>query len=66
MSNQLNIITTTEAAIKLGISQSRVRQLIRDGQLEATKINSGVWLLDTNTFNEFAKKPRPAGRPKKS
>ena len=41
-----NIKTTKEAAESLGISSSRVRQLIRSGRIKATKLQAGLWLIE--------------------
>ena len=58
------LISTSEAATILGISASRVRQLIIDGRLESTKIGRDQ-LLELEKVKEFASKPRErTGRPK--
>ena len=59
------LISTSEAAAILGISASRVRQLIIEGRLEATKIGRDQ-LLEPEKVKEFAARPRErTGRPKK-
>ena len=56
-------LTTTEAAEKLGVNGSRIRQLIRDGKLPATKLgnNNLIKLSDLELV-----RVRPNGRPRKS
>lgn len=62
--SQNKLISTNEAAKILGVSASRVRQLIIDGRLEATKIGRDQ-LLDEEKVTNFASKPRErTGRPK--
>lgn len=57
-------ISTSEAAKILGISASRVRQLIIDGRLEATKVGRDQ-LLEKDLVEKFALIPRErTGRPK--
>ena len=61
-----NPISTAEAAQILGISASRVRQLIIDGRLEATKVGRDQ-LLEKELVENFALIPRErTGRPKKN
>ena len=57
-------ISTAEAAEILGVTPSRVRQLIIEGRLGATKIGRDQ-LLDKEEVENFALKPRMrTGRPK--
>ncbi len=58
------LISTSEAASILGVSASRVRQLIIEGRLESTKIGRDQ-LLEPDKVREFAARPRErTGRPK--
>ncbi|TSA37233.1 MAG: DNA-binding protein [Methylococcaceae bacterium] len=58
------LISTSEAAAILGISASRVRQLIIEGRLESIKIGRDQ-LLEPDKVREFATRPRVrTGRPK--
>ncbi len=50
------------AAKALDISLERVRQLIRDGRLDACQV-SGRWLVDPNSVDRLAHEQRHAGRP---
>tara|TARA_Y100000361_G_C11137696_1_gene333065 strand:+ start:436 stop:639 length:204 start_codon:yes stop_codon:yes gene_type:complete len=66
MKEQINtLITTKRAANILGVSTSRIRQLIRDGRIEAMKMDGSIWLVDSSSFEKFANQPRPAGRPRR-
>lgn len=61
----MKIITTKKAATILGVSQSRIRQLIRDGKIMANKVDGSIWVIDNDSFQKFIQKPRPAGRPRR-
>lgn len=50
-----------EAATQLGVSPERVRQLIHDGVLPASRV-SGRWILDSGDVRRLVG-PRPPGRP---
>lgn len=56
------LITTTDAAEILGVDASRIRQLIIEGKLTATKMGRDN-LLDRAEVQRFGKKDRPVGRP---
>tara|TARA_R100000329_G_C7518284_1_gene182716 strand:- start:263 stop:469 length:207 start_codon:yes stop_codon:yes gene_type:complete len=60
-----NIKTTKDAAELLGISTSRVRQLIRSGKLKALRLPAGVWLIEEEELKNFSSLTRSAGRPRK-
>ena len=57
-----SIITTTEAAVALGISARRVRALIDSGKLPATRIGRDWAILQTDLNQVAERKP---GRPRK-
>jgi len=54
------IITTTEAGKKLGVTRERIWQLIRNGELKATRFGR-VWMIDTKDLKAVER--RPIGRP---
>lgn len=56
--------TVREAAGALGVSVSRVQQLIKSGALDAKKAG-GTWLIDSASLEARATAPRSAGRPKR-
>jgi excisionase family DNA binding protein len=58
---RMNIISTAEAARRLGVNPSRVRALIDAKRLKAIKVGS-VWLIDPKDLE--AVKDRKVGRPK--
>ena len=64
-SEVIESITTTEAAELLGVSQSRVRQLILSGQLKAKKSGRDN-MVSLASVDELLAKPRPVGRPRKT
>lgn len=55
-------MSAAAAAKALGISLERVRQLIRDGRLDARQV-SGRWLVDPDSVDQLAHEQRCAGRP---
>lgn len=55
-------ITTAEAAKLLGVNQSRIRQLIMEGRLAATKAGRDNFILKTE-LEAFAKLDRRPGNP---
>lgn len=58
------LISTADAASILGVSSSRIRQLIIEGRLDSIKIGRDQ-LLEENKVIAFASKPRKrTGRPK--
>jgi excisionase family DNA binding protein len=61
----VRLISTNEAAGKLGISPMRVRQLIRDGKLPATKIGRDYVidpadLAGVKTYGRSGRPPKTA------
>ena len=59
----MKIISTAEAARRLGVTANRVRVLIRSKRLKATKVGHD-WLIDPKDLD--AVKDRKVGRPRKS
>jgi excisionase family DNA binding protein len=59
----VRIITTTEAAKRLGVTPTRVRALIEAKRLKAFKYGR-EWLIDPKDLD--AVKDRKVGRPRKS
>ena len=59
----MKIISTTEAARRLGVTANRVRVLIRSKRLKAIKVGH-EWLIDPKDLD--AVKERKVGRPRKS
>lgn len=58
----MNMISVKEACKILGLSPTRVRQLIKDGRLPAEKIGR-TFVLNREDVEAFASTPRPQGRP---
>lgn len=63
MSEALNTLTTEEAAQALGVTPSRVRQMIRSGQLTAQRFGKAHLILERDLESV---RERPIGRPPKS
>jgi excisionase family DNA binding protein len=62
----VGIITTAQAALRLGISENQVLNLIRSGRLKAELVGS-QWLIYTEDLTEVRDKPDQSDerRPKK-
>jgi excisionase family DNA binding protein len=56
-------LTAKQAAEKLNVNDSRVRQLINSGKLPAEKYGN-LWLIDEKDL-KLVKDRKPTGRPKK-
>jgi excisionase family DNA binding protein len=56
-------MSVSEAAKRLGVSQCRVRELIRAYRLNASRDIFGHWLIDESSVAAFER--RPPGRPRK-
>jgi excisionase family DNA binding protein len=59
----MKIITTAEAARRLGVTQNRIRALIDARRLKATKVGP-LWLINPKDLD--AVKDRKVGRPRKT
>jgi len=59
----MKIISTAEAAKRLGVTQSRVQKMISAKRLKAIKVGR-EWLIDPKDLE--AVKDRKVGRPRKS
>ena len=56
-------MTITQAASALGVSRSRIYNLLEQGRLSAVKDNRGVFQIPDHEIKHFVKKPvgRPSG-----
>ena len=59
----MKIISTAEAAKRLGVTPDRVRKMIEAKRLKATKFGN-VWMIDPKDLE--AVKDRKVGRPRKT
>lgn len=59
------LTTTREAAKVLGVTASRVRQLLRQDLLKGHRLPAGLWLISQDDLTEYQEKRRTAGRPRK-
>ncbi len=63
MVDEDELLTTREAAIRLGVSDSRVRQLVRDGVLVATKPGHDLLIRSGDLAAMPRRKPGRPPRP---
>ena len=61
-----NYLTAAEAADRIGCSDARVRQMIRDGEIQAEKISPRMWLIQKSEVERVRKIPYTTGRPRKN
>lgn len=59
----MDYVSTTQAAKRLEVSQTRVTIFIREGRLPAEKVGN-VWMIHKDDLEAFSKKPRFEGWPK--
>lgn len=53
--------TVTEASEILGISGSRIRQLIAGGQIAAEPVHNRLWIIPAKALDKFQQQDRPTG-----
>jgi excisionase family DNA binding protein len=56
------MLTTTQAAAALGITPSRVRQLIYAGELDGHRVGP-IWLVESASVARYSRDRRPRGNP---
>lgn len=63
----MGMISTAEAAERLGICDSMVRRLIREGRLKARRVGR-AWVIEERHVVAYEKGPGgwPKGRPRKT
>lgn len=48
--DRLHMVPTAEAAADLGVSDTYVRRLAREGRIRATRINERAWVVDLDSL----------------
>lgn len=61
-----DLLNVSEAAKVIGCTESRVRQMLRDGLLNGVKANAKAWLVPESEAKKMAETQQPTGRPRKS
>jgi excisionase family DNA binding protein len=61
-----NFLTPTEAAVVIGCTDGRVRQLLRDGTLLGKKVGERMWLIPEDEAQKIRDLPVETGRPRKN
>ena len=56
-----NLLTAAGAAVRLGITEERMRQFCAEGRIGAKL--GGRWVITTDELRQFKKIPRRTGRP---
>ncbi|KKM88427.1 hypothetical protein LCGC14_1258770 [marine sediment metagenome] len=66
LSKELDFLTVSEAAELIGVTEGRVRQLLKSGDLLGEKFGT-QWVITRAEVDRFAQIPPPAvGRPRSS
>ena len=52
------------AATVIGVTEGRVRQMLRDGILKGKKANARAWIVDPDDLAKVAKQEQKTGRPR--
>lgn len=55
-------VTVADAAQRLGVDASRIRQMLRRGDLAGERLGR-TWIVDASELARLAQRSRPAGRP---
>jgi excisionase family DNA binding protein len=63
--DQFEYLSTQQAAVELGMSDGRVRQLLLDGTLAGRKLGEDQWAIHRDEVERFKAIPPPErGRPR--
>ena len=57
-------LNVKEAAVAIGCTVGRVRQLLIAGELKGVKANERAWLITKDEVDRFAKRQYTTGRPR--
>lgn len=58
-------LTSSEAAERLGVNDSRIRQLIASGKIKGAEKFGSNWMIPTKKIEALANADRGPGRPRK-
>lgn len=61
----MGFLTSSEAAERLGVNDSRIRQLIASGKIKRAEKIGTIWLIPENEIKALAGVDRGPGRPMK-
>jgi excisionase family DNA binding protein len=56
-------VTSAKAAELLGMTQGRVRQLLRSGTLKGRRMGARAWLVEKISVAAYASRTKTCGRP---
>ena len=57
------LLSVSEAAAKTGLSGSRIRKALGEGQIRGVRLET-FWLIEEQSLDAFMAQPRKPGRPK--
>ena len=57
------LLTTNEAAARIGVTPGRIWQLIKSGDIKATRVGY-FWLVPEKEVDKFKERPTKVGRPR--
>lgn len=58
------MISVNQAAEIIGVTVSRIRQMLRGGELKGVKLTERAWVIDERSARKAAKNPHSVGRPR--
>jgi excisionase family DNA binding protein len=61
----MSLLAVAEAAVKLGVSERRVRQMLAEGVLPGERIGR-AWVIDSKAIRQLSKRRPEVGRPWKA
>jgi len=62
----LDLVTTKEAAVIIGVSDARIRQMRKEEKIKAIKIDNRTYMIPLEEARRVAENPPKTGRPRKS
>ena len=57
-------MSVNDAAVVIGCTAGRIRQLLLAGDMLGEKLNERAWIIPKSEVQRFKKKPRRPGRPR--
>lgn len=53
---QSDWLSVNETAVRLSLTDGRIRQLLRGGELQGVKINDKAWMIPTKEIAKYEKR----------
>jgi excisionase family DNA binding protein len=59
-----SLLNVEEAAVLIGVTTGRVRQMLRDGEMKGRKANERAWMVEKKEVDRVAAEENKTGRPR--